>query len=139
MNKLFEKFVKDRTVGYWLALGTALAFLIADIIFIATDFGDVTFSLVTFLFILGGVVIEVVYVVLDMKILDFLPVVSCACYGVAIGQHWKLGLESLSDLWNGVNFIGGNYYIALAFGIVFTVFTIAAIVSCFMKQKKINN
>ncbi len=139
MNKLYEKFVKDRTVGYWLAMGAALAFLIADIIFIAIDFGDVTFSLVTFLFILLGIIVEVAYVVLDRKILDFLPVVSCACYGVAIGKHWKLGLESLSDLWNGVHFIGGNYYVALGFGIVFTLATAAAIASCFMKQKKITN
>lgn len=138
LSKLYEKFVKDRTVGYWLALGAAIALLITDIIFIATDFGDRTFSLVTFLLILAGVAIEIVYVVLDMKVLDFLPVLSCVCYGVALGQHWNLGLATLSDVWNGVVFVGGNSTAALAFGIVFAVCTVAAIVSCFLKQKKEN-
>lgn len=137
MLKLYERFVKDRTVGYWLALAASVIMLVADIIFIATDLGDRTFSYITFVFVLLGVAIEVVYVAFDKKYLDFLPIISCVCYGVAVGQHWKLGLATLSDLWNGVNFVGGNYNAAIAFGVIFVVCTVAAIVSCFMKQKKI--
>ena len=136
MSKLYDRFVKGRTVGYWLALAAAVVFLVADIIFIATDSKDRTFSLLTFLFILVGVVLEIAYVVLDKRFLDFLPILSCACYGVALGKHWFLGLETLSDVWNGVVFVGGNAKAALIFGIIFAVCTLVAIVSCFMKQKK---
>lgn len=136
LNKLYETFVKDRTVGYWLAVASAAAFLIADVAFIATDMGDRTFSLVTFFFILGGVAVEFAYAALGKKGPDFLPVVSCALYGVALGMHWNLGLATLSDVWNGVKFVGGNATAALAFGIVFAVCTAAATVSCFMDQKK---
>ena len=117
-TKLYEKFVKDRTVAYWLALAAAAVMLITDIIFIATDLGDRTFSLVTFFLVLLGVIIEVVYAVLDISFLDFLP--------------------TLSDVWNGVIFVGGNPQAALAFGIIFLIGTITALVSCFMKQKKNN-
>lgn len=137
-TKLYEKFVKDKTVAYWLALAAAAVMLITDIIFIATDLGDRTFSLVTFFLVLLGVIIEVVYAVFDISFLDFLPILSCACYGVAVGNHWNLGLATLSDVWNGVIFVGGNPQAALAFGIIFLIGTIAALVSCFMKQKKNN-
>lgn len=136
LNKLYTKFVKDRTVGYWLAVAAAAVLFIADIIFIATDVGDRTFSVVTFVFVLLGVASEIVYIVLDKKILDFLPVLSCAFYGVSVGMHWNLGLGTLSDVWNGVTFVGGDPTAALSFGIIFTICTVAAVISCFMKQKK---
>lgn len=136
LSKLYAKFVKGRTIGYWLALGVAVVMLVADIVFLATDKGDRTFSFVTFLFILAGVAVEIVYVVADIRALDFLPAVSCICYGVALGQHWNLGLATLSDLWNGVTFVGGNYKAVLVFGIIFIIGTLISLVTCFMKQKK---
>lgn len=136
LSKLYRKFVKGRTFGYWLALAVAVTMLVADFVFLATDKGDRTFSFVTFLFVLAGVAVELVYVVLDFNVLDFLPAVSCICYGVALGQHWKLGLATLSDIWNGVTFVGGNYKAVLIFGILFIVCTFLSLVSCFMKQKK---
>lgn len=137
-TKLYEKFVKDRTVAYWLALAAAAVMLLTDIIFIATDIGDRTFSLLTFFLVLLGVIIEVVYVALDIKLLDFLPILSCACYGIAVGNHWNLGLATLSDVWNGVVFVGGNPKAAIAFGVIFFVGMVATVVSCFMNYKKNN-
>lgn len=136
MNNFVQKYVKNKTVGFWLGLGAAVALLLTDILFIALDFGDNTFSIVTFALILVGAAIEIAYFFLDFKFLDFLPLAACLCFGVAIGQHWQLGLETLSDVWNGVNFIGGNYRMAVGFGIVFVLGTITAIVSCFLGQRK---
>lgn len=105
-------------------------------IFFATDMVDRTFSFVTFAFVLSGAVIEIVYFFLRIKPLDFIPAISCVLYGVALGQHLKLGLETLSDVWNGVNFIGGNPYMAVSFAAIFGVGIIATAVSCFMPQNK---
>lgn len=139
MNSFMEKYVKNKTVGFWLGLGAACAMLVADILLIALDYGDITFSAITFSLIIVGAAIEIAYCFLDYKFLDFMPLLACACFGIALGAHWYLGLESLSDLWNGVNFIGGNQQAALGFGIVFAIGTVASIVSCFMNQKKNKN
>lgn len=138
MSNFADKFVKNKTVGFWLGFGAALALLLTDIIFIAVDVKDRTFSAVTFALILVGAAVEIAYFFLDFKYLDFMPLVSCVCFGVALGAHWNLGLETLSDVWNGVNFVGGNAQAALGFGIVFVIGTVVAIVSCFMKQRKEN-
>lgn len=131
-----SKFFKQKTFGFWLAFVAAAVFLISDIIFLATDIGDRTFSFVTFIFILLGIAAQIAYAFIDHKLADPLPLLSCVFYGVAIGQHWKLGLGTLSDVWNGVVFVGGNAVAALTFGIIFTVCTVAAVAACFMKQKK---
>lgn len=139
MRDFIEKFVKNKTVGFWLGLGASLALLITDIIFVAVDVKDRTFSFVTFALILVGAAVETAYFFFDFKFLDFMPLVSCLCFGVAVGMHWNLGLATLSDVWNGVNFVGGDPKAALGFGIVFAICTIAMIVSCFMKQRKQQN
>ena len=45
-------------------------------------------------------------------------------------------LPSLSDLWNGVNFIGGNQYLATAFAVIFGVIAIALVVFNFFRSEK---
>lgn len=133
---LKERFVSGRTIGFYLALGAAVLFLISDIIFVAVDAGDRTFSYVTFALILVGAAIEIVSVFFDYKFLDFLPVVSCACYGIAFGMHLYLGLPTLSDRWNGVNFVGGNGDAVITFAILFGIGLVAALVACFMKRRR---
>lgn len=133
---LKERFVSGRTIGFYLALGAAVLFLISDIIFVAVDAGDRTFSYVTFALILVGAAIEIVSVFFDYKFLDFLPVVSCACYGVAFGMHLYLGLPTLSDRWNGVNFVGGNGDAVITFAILFGIGLVAALAACFMKRRR---
>ncbi|MCX4313585.1 MAG: hypothetical protein OSJ83_06995 [Clostridia bacterium] len=136
MNKFIEKYVKNKTVGFWLGFGASLALLITDIIFIAVDFSDRTFSAVTFALILVGAAAEIAYFFLDFGFLDFIPLVACLCFGVALGMHLNLGLATLSDVWNGVNFIGGDPKAAIGFGIVFILGTIVTAISCFMRQRK---
>ena len=108
----------------------------AIIIFVAVDAGDRTFSYVTFALILVGAAIEIVSVFFDYKFLDFLPVVSCACYGVAFGMHLYLGLSTLSDRWNGVNFVGGNGDAVITFAILFGIGLVAALAAGFMKRRR---
>ena len=47
-----------------------------------------------------------------------------------------VGLETLSDVWNDVNFVGGNPTMAITFIVLFAIRTVAAIVAAFMKEDK---
>ena len=129
------QFFKNRTVGFWIGLAAAFLMLIADIIFIITDYSDRTFSMVTFILILIGVAGEVLIIVKDFK---FAPLLPSICFGVAMSIHLYLGLPTLSDVMNGVNFIGGDPNAVIVFGAIFLIGTFFAIASCFMKQSKVN-
>lgn len=127
-------FFNNRTAGFWIGVSASILMLIGDLLFIVTDYGDRTFSLTTFILILVGVLGEVLVIFTNFK---FAPLIPSICYGVALSLHLYLGLPTLSDVMNGVNFIGGNPTAVIQFGIIFFLGTIAAIVSCFMEQSKV--
>ncbi|SCP98435.1 hypothetical protein [Anaerobium acetethylicum] len=128
------EFLKNRTIGFWIGFAASCLMLIADIIFYITDSADRTFSFVTFMFIMAGVACELLVIVKDFR---FAPVLPPVCFGVALSMHLYLGLPTLSDVANGVNFVGGNPTAVVVFGACFFVGTIAAIVSSFMEQSKV--
>lgn len=136
MKEFFQKRFVDRPVTFYIGFAAALYMLLTSIIFAGAAAGDRNFSVMVLLLNIFGAVIWIAYVLLDFKFLDFMPALACACYGVAFGQHLFLTLESLSDVWNGVNFVGGNAYLALAFAIVFAVGMIISIAMCFMRDRK---
>ena len=129
LNKLF----KDRTIGFYLCLGAAVIALISSIIFIAVDYGDITFSTVAFVLMLIGALSTVAVIFTDFKFVTIIPVLF---YSIALGVHVYTVVPSLTDLFTGVVFYGGNQGIAIAFTIIFAIATIAAIASSFMAQKK---
>ena len=70
------------------------------------------------------------------KNLDFLPMVASVCIGVAFGLMVFFALPTFSDLWNHVNFIGGNstaYFVYL--GSILAAFVLSNI-PCFMKAEQ---
>ena len=136
MKEFLEKRFKNRGIGFYLGCATAVLMLIFDIVYIAADFGDRTFTVLTFVLILLGAIAEIIYALLDIKLLDFIPVLSCALYGIAFGQLLMVGLETLSDVWNDVNFVGDNPTMAITFIVLFAIGTVAAIVAAFMKEDK---
>lgn len=135
MKEFLEKRFKGKSIGFYIGLAASALMLVFDIIYIAADFGDRTFSVAAFVLILLGVAVEVVYALLDIKILDFLPFIICVLYGVAFGHISMLGLETLSDVWNGVNFIGGNPAMAITFIVLFAVGTIASVTAAFTDKR----
>jgi hypothetical protein len=120
-------------VGFWIGFAASCVLLMADVVFLATDYSDRTFSFITFGLILAGVLIEVVELLKDWCIL---PLFKAVCFGVAFSFHMYQGLPTLSDIMNGVNFIGGKPMAVVVFGVIFLLGTIAAVVSCFSEQRK---
>ena len=135
MKEFFVKRFAHKPVGFYIGLGSAVAMLIANIAFLGADIGDRTFTALTFVMNLVGAAIWIVYAFIDLPLLDFMPILGAACYGVGLGKHLFLTLESLSDVWNGVNFVGGNAMLALAFALAFAICLICAVASCFMRDR----
>ncbi|NOU82725.1 hypothetical protein GC101_28075 [Paenibacillus sp. LMG 31459] len=124
---------KDRTLGFWIGFLASCLMLAANIAFIIFDYGDRTFSFITFGLILAGVAGELLVWIKSYYIAPLLPAV---CYGVALSWHLYLGFPTLSDVVNGVNFIGGNPQAVIIFGIAFALGTAGAMISSFMKQSR---
>lgn len=122
---------KGKTVGFWVGVIATAMMLIADIAFIIVNRGDKTFSWVTAGLILAGVLGEVLVV---GKNPVFAPLIPAICYGVALSMHLYLGLPTLSDIVNGVNFVGGNSTAVLVFGGIFLFGTVLAVAASFMGQ-----
>ena len=129
MKKVFNA----RTVGFYFGFVAGLIALIGAIGLIATDFGDITFSWITVALAMGGFAFEILNCLADLAVA---PLLSAVCFGCALSWHLYIGLPTLSDIWNGVNYIGGNAKAVIVFGVIFAVATLLGIVSCFMSQRK---
>ncbi len=136
MKEFLKKRFVGRGIGFYIGFAAAVLMLVFDIVYIAADHGDRTCSILSFVMILLGSAVYIAYALLDIEFLDFLPIVTCALFGVAFGHHLTVGLETLSDVWNGVNFVGGNATMATAFIIMFGIGAVAALVSAFMRENR---
>lgn len=137
MKEFLVSRFKGRSAGFYMGFAAAVLILAFDIAYIASDYGDRTFSVLTFVLMLAGSVLMMIYSFLNIKILDFIPAVSCILYGVGFGQHLILALESLSDVWNEVNFVGGNATLGAVFMGLFFVPMVVAVVAAFMREERV--
>ena len=101
MKKPFE----GRNFGFYVLFAAALVALAGAILYLVLDGGDRTFTILGFLLALAGAVSTILAVLTRLK---FAPLVPTALYAAASALVLRLALPSLSDLWNKVNFIGGN-------------------------------
>lgn len=127
------KLFQNRTIGFWITLVAAVIAVLGDVVFAIADRGDQTFSWATFFLILLGAIGGIAALFTDSEILSLL---SSFCYAAGIGVHLVVGLPSVSDLWNHVNFIGGNGAFVILFGGIFLLSGLLSCVSNFLKQKK---
>lgn len=123
----------NRTIGFWIGFVASLLMLVADVVFILTDGTDRTFSYITFGLILAGVVCQIFVVSCDWKVM---PLLCAVCFGSALSYHLFVGLPTISDVVNGVNFIGGNPTAVVVFGAIFAVGTLLTLCASFMNQRK---
>lgn len=135
MRSFFERFFKDRSIGFYIAMGVALLALIVDILYVALDHADTarTFTWVGFALVLVAFFSNALTIFTP---LSFAPIVPSLLYSVSFGVILKACLPSISDIWNGVNFIGGNGELGIVFSALFGVVAILGIVTCFLDMKK---
>ena len=133
MNK-FVSMIRAKPWHRLAAYILLLAGLVADFVFIAVNGQDQTFTLGCFLCVLAGSVLGLLDFFLRCKGV-FLWGASLL-YIAACAFHLTVALPSISDLWNNVNFIGGNQEAAIVFGIIFLAIMLFLIVLNFFGDKQ---
>lgn len=128
-----KRFFSDRTAGFWVGVTGAAIIFVSCVVFMATDISDRTFSWVTTLLLLAGCAFQLVNIFTNLRIA---PLGASVLFGVGTAVHLYVGLPTLSDIWNGVNFIGGNPTAVIVFGALFAAGMVLSMVSCFMEQRK---
>ena len=140
MEKILNWF-KNKSVAYFIAIGTALLALIVAIVFLATyrnpDLATVMgnkaegFVVDTIpVFLLAGFAVQVaVLLVPQYRFLQFAPVTM---FGLAFYKEIILIPDFFVGKANGVEYNGGNFELNLFFFIAVTLIVIASIIPCFM-------
>lgn len=124
MKKAFE----NRTPGFYLSLAAGMAALLGAILYVVLDGTDKTFTPIGFILALAGVAATALVVFTRLK---FAPLVPTALYAAAFGVVLRVAVPSLSDVWNKVNFIGGNAAMGMTFAGVFFLCALLGVASCF--------
>lgn len=126
-------FLKEKTIGFYISLVAAVASLVTDIVYIVTDMGDRTFSMAVFILSLFAAVLITVNV-LWRNPLGLLP--SAICAAAAVGIQIYVSIPTITDIFNKVNFYGGNHMAAVVFPVLHLVIAILFVIACFMKNRK---
>lgn len=119
---------KNRGLGFYMNLIAGAAALLGAILYIVLDGTDKTFTVIGFALALAGAGSTALTVFTRLK---FAPFVPTAFYAAAFGVVLRVAVPSLSDVWNKVNFIGGNAAMGMAFAGVFFLCAVLGVVSCF--------
>lgn len=130
---MWKKIFDNRTVAFYIGLvGAALA-LVTDIVFIIGDHADRTFSLLAFALAFIGALSYLAVCLFDCR---YLILLSGGLFIGAFAVELNTALPSLSDVWNGVNFIGGNAAFGTTVAAVFLLAAICMIVVAFSGERK---
>lgn len=121
--------MKKMNGGRLTVLIAGVLALVGSILYISLDGADRTFHLVGFLIALAGAVCTALPLLTRLK---FAPILPTACYCVSFGFVLRVAIPSLSDVWNHVNFIGGNAALGMTFAGVYLVCAVLGCVSCFL-------
>lgn len=128
-----KRFFENRTVGFWIGLVGACLSIVSAILWLVLDGADRTFDMLGFILMLVG---GLSFALVIFTKFEFAPILPALCMVVGFALAINVDLPSLSDVWNGVNFIGGNAVLGTTFSAIFLVCAILETVCCFMKESK---
>ena len=124
MKKKFE----NRQPGFWISLAAAVLALVSAVLYIVLNGSDRTFSLVCLILMLCGVALTVL---IFQNSFSLASLFVSFCYSVGFAFALRQTLPSVSDVWNKVNFIGGNALMGSAFSGVFLFCAVLSVIACF--------
>lgn len=131
MKKMFQ----DRGPGLYLSLIAGAAALLGAILYLVLDGGDKTFTPIGFGLALAGAASTALVVFTRLKFAPFIP---SALYAAAFGVVLRVAVPSLSDVWNKVDFIGGNAAMGMGFAGAFLLCAVLGAASCFTGDEREN-
>ena len=127
---------KNRTVGFYLSLVSALAALIIALVYVIVANSDRTFNLAGIIIIVIGALSEVLVLFTDLK---FAPMVPTLLLSVGGSISFITCLPTMLDVLNGIQFFGGNLFIAefVSFGMLAVI--LIGCVASFMGMRKVTS
>lgn len=135
MNKMKE-YLKDKSVGFYLLLTAAVVGFVCVIYYVIQSNMDDCFNVAFFLLVLFGIIAAVASQTVPVKYMDSLVPVAAILWGMAFGIMVNNMLPTMSDVWNGVNFIGGNLSAYIVYTVLAFITAVLGIVACFMGTQK---
>lgn len=129
-----NKMLKDKTLWFYAELAAAVLVVIALVIGWTTK-GLVknTFSVSIVVCGVIGILLEVLYLFVNLEIL---PLAVTIMYALTFGIIGNQGSYVISDHFNGVNFLGGNYSMVLQCLFLTGIALVLSIIALFNDQKK---
>lgn len=123
--------LKNQGISFYFGCAVVLLAWVSAVAYIALDVGDITFSwiAVALLAVGGGLILASLLIKQGLFLLA-----GSLCCSAALGELLRVGLPSVSDIWNGVTFIGGNGQLAVVFIAVLAVVALLACVLCFLPR-----
>ena len=127
---------KNRTVGFYLSLVSAMAALIIALVYVIVANSDRTFNLAGMIIIVIGALSEVLVLFTDLK---FAPMVPTLLLSVGGAISFITCLPTMLDVLNGIQFFGGNLFIAefVSFGMLAAI--LIGCVASFMSMRKVTS
>lgn len=120
--------MKKLSFGRICLLAAALVAVVGSVLYFLLDGNDKTFTWMgVILAAVGAASTSLCFT--RFKLAGF---VSAVLYSAAFGFVLRVAIPSLSDVWNKVNFIGGNATMGIIFSGIYLVCAVLSVVSCFV-------
>ena len=132
MNRLKE-YLKDKNLWFYIETAAALLALVTSIYYVVQSNADNCFNIAVFLLLLAGIAAVTVGCFLDF---EFIKLIAGAAWGTALGIIIHDMMPTLSDVWNGINFIGGNLTAYVTYTVLIGVTALIGIVCGFFGHRK---
>ncbi len=116
-----------RGASFWLLAIAALIGIGCAIYYTVQSNADNCFNLAFLLVMLGGVIVGCLNTVHPMA---FFAPLEASLFGVGFGIMVNNMLPTLSDVWNGIVFIGGNLTAYLIYTVLALVCTVLTVIAC---------
>ena len=121
--------------GRVLLIVAALIAVIGSVLYVLLDGTDKTFTWIGF----GLALLGALSAVISFTQFQLAPFAPAVLYAAALGFVLRVAIPSLSDVWNKVNFIGGNAVMGITFSCVYRVCAFLAVWACFVGTDRKKN
>lgn len=125
--------LKNRTVGSYCGLTGAAVSIIGAILLAILDYGDATFTWLTFGLCLGGGIVGLGSLLTDFALLPFTSAILIA---VGMSNHLANGAYSLMNIALGSTFYDGNEWMVIGFFAVFFTSFVLLTISCYTVPRR---
>lgn len=119
--------MKKWNLGRICLLAAAAVAVIGSVLYYLLDGGDKTFTWLGVGFALAGAVSTA----LCFTRFDLAGFVTAVLYSASFGFVLRVAIPSLSDVWNKVNFIGGNAVMGMIFSGMYLLCAVLSVLACF--------